>query len=38
MAGVMKKFLVASMFMWIAPVAILSGFNHNLLPGKIILR
>ncbi|XP_062160411.1 uncharacterized protein LOC133867671 [Alnus glutinosa] len=34
MAGVMKKFLVASMFMWIAPVAILYGFNHNLLPGS----
>lgn len=33
MAGVMHKFLIASMFMWILPVAILYGFNHNLLPG-----
>jgi hypothetical protein len=37
MGGVIKKFFVASMFMWIAPVAILYGFNHNLLPGKPIL-
>ncbi|KAE7996401.1 hypothetical protein FH972_001130 [Carpinus fangiana] len=34
MGGVIKKFFVASMFMWIAPVAILYGFNHNLLPGS----
>ena len=37
MGGVIKKFFVASMFMWIAPVAILYGFNHNLLPSKILL-
>lgn len=30
----MQKFLVASMFMWILPVAILYGFNNDLLPGK----
>ncbi|KAK9989476.1 hypothetical protein SO802_029715 [Lithocarpus litseifolius] len=34
MAGVIKKFFVASMFMWMAPVAILYAFNHNLLPGS----
>ncbi|CAH2059893.1 unnamed protein product [Thlaspi arvense] len=33
MAGVMQKFLVASMFMWILPIAILYGFNNDLLPG-----
>ncbi|KAF9621169.1 hypothetical protein IFM89_016663, partial [Coptis chinensis] len=33
MAGVVRKFFVASMFMWIAPVAILYGFNHNVFPG-----
>ncbi|KAL0710544.1 hypothetical protein Bca4012_017522 [Brassica carinata] len=32
MAGVMQKFLVASMFMWMLPIAILYGFNHDLLP------
>ncbi|XP_035544010.1 uncharacterized protein LOC109012689 [Juglans regia] len=34
MAGVIRKFFIASMFMWVAPVAILYGFNHNLLPGS----
>ncbi|KAG2689340.1 hypothetical protein I3760_09G134800 [Carya illinoinensis] len=34
MAGVIRKFFIASMFMWAAPVAILYGFNHNLLPGS----
>ncbi|KAL1832546.1 hypothetical protein ACET3Z_002197 [Daucus carota] len=34
MAGVMEKFIVASMFMWIVPVAILYGFNHELFPGS----
>ncbi|XP_059657001.1 uncharacterized protein LOC132303664 [Cornus florida] len=33
MAGVIEKFFIASMFMWIVPVAILYGFNHNLFPG-----
>ncbi|KAF2610828.1 hypothetical protein F2Q70_00008224 [Brassica cretica] len=32
MAGVMQKFLVASMFMWMLPIAILYGFNNDLLP------
>lgn len=34
MAGVMEKFFIASMLMWIVPVAILYGFNHNLFPGS----
>ncbi|CAL9016296.1 unnamed protein product [Prunus brigantina] len=33
MAGVMQKFVTASLFMWITPVAILYAFNNNLLPG-----
>ncbi|PKI39604.1 uncharacterized protein LOC116195129 [Punica granatum] len=33
MAGVVSKFFVASMFMWMAPIAILYGFNNNLFPG-----
>ncbi|ESQ51753.1 hypothetical protein EUTSA_v10017819mg, partial [Eutrema salsugineum] len=37
MAGVMQKFLVASMFMWILPIAILYGFNNDLLPGSTTL-
>ncbi len=36
MAGVITKFFITSMLMWIVPVAILYGFNHNLLPGKSI--
>ncbi|PON42279.1 Vacuolar ATPase assembly integral membrane protein Vma [Parasponia andersonii] len=32
--GVIKKFFIASMLMWIIPVAILYGFNNNLLPGS----
>ena len=34
MVGVIQKFVIASMFMWAAPVAILYGFNHNFFPGK----
>ncbi|KAL9456632.1 hypothetical protein AB3S75_005788 [Citrus x aurantiifolia] len=34
MAAVVKKFFIASMFMWMAPLAILHAFNHNLLPGS----
>ncbi|KAI4332070.1 hypothetical protein L6164_017009 [Bauhinia variegata] len=34
MKEVIKKFFIASMFMWAAPIAILYGFNHNLLPGS----
>ncbi|XP_044508970.1 uncharacterized protein LOC123227902 [Mangifera indica] len=33
MAEVVKKIFIASMFMWIAPLAILFCFNHNLIPG-----
>ncbi|XP_021291487.1 uncharacterized protein LOC110422048 isoform X2 [Herrania umbratica] len=32
-AGVVQKFFITSMFMWVAPLAILYGFNHNLFPG-----
>ncbi|KAF2299495.1 hypothetical protein GH714_032248 [Hevea brasiliensis] len=32
MAGVIKKFFIASMFMWMAPI-IMYGFNHDLIPG-----
>ncbi|KAL5708399.1 hypothetical protein ACHQM5_019198 [Ranunculus cassubicifolius] len=34
MSGVVRKFVIASMFMWIAPIAVLYGFNHNLFPGS----
>ncbi|XP_057978079.1 uncharacterized protein LOC131164697 isoform X2 [Malania oleifera] len=34
MLGVIKKFFIASLFMWVAPVSILYGFNHNLFPGS----
>ncbi|KAL6192235.1 PREDICTED: uncharacterized protein LOC101295033 [Fragaria vesca subsp. vesca] len=34
MAGVITKFFTASLFMWIAPVAILYGYNNNLIPGS----
>ncbi|KAK3002686.1 hypothetical protein RJ639_019975 [Escallonia herrerae] len=37
MAGVIKMFFAASMFMWIAPISILYGFNHNLFPGSMHL-
>ena len=33
---VIQKFFIASLFMWAAPIAILYGFNHNLLPGMIL--
>ncbi|XAR53554.1 hypothetical protein NMG60_11022159 [Bertholletia excelsa] len=33
MSVVIRKFFVASMFMWIAPIAILYCFNHDLFPG-----
>ncbi|KAB2601717.1 hypothetical protein D8674_002722 [Pyrus ussuriensis x Pyrus communis] len=35
MAGVIQKFVTASMFMWIIPVAILYAFNNNLLPAGV---
>lgn len=34
MAGVIEKFFIASMLMWIAPLVIIYGFNHNLFPGS----
>ncbi|KAI3951473.1 hypothetical protein MKX01_018589 [Papaver californicum] len=34
MADVMRKFFTTSMFMWIAPIVILYGFNNNLFPGS----
>ncbi|KAF5175370.1 Vacuolar atpase assembly integral membrane protein vma21-like domain-containing protein [Thalictrum thalictroides] len=34
MAEVIKKFFIASMFMWIVPIAILYGFNHSIFPGS----
>ncbi|KAF5181429.1 Vacuolar atpase assembly integral membrane protein vma21-like domain-containing protein [Thalictrum thalictroides] len=37
MAEVIRKFFVASMFMWILPTALLFGFNHNIFPGSIHL-
>ncbi|KAL8503235.1 hypothetical protein ACS0TY_022108 [Phlomoides rotata] len=30
MIGVVNKFFTASMLMWIAPIAVLYGFNQNL--------
>ncbi|PIN23353.1 hypothetical protein CDL12_03939 [Handroanthus impetiginosus] len=32
--GVVSKFFIASMLMWTAPIAVLYGFNHNLIPGS----
>lgn len=37
MAGVMQKFLIASMFMCAVPIAILYGFNNKLFPGTMQL-
>ncbi|KAL3513517.1 hypothetical protein ACH5RR_026234 [Cinchona calisaya] len=34
MVGVIQKFVVASMLMWAAPIAILYAFNHNFIPGS----
>ncbi|KAF7049995.1 hypothetical protein CFC21_058423 [Triticum aestivum] len=33
MSGVITKFAVTSMFMWMAPVAIMYGFYHRIFPG-----
>ncbi|CAL9192032.1 uncharacterized protein LOC135615126 [Musa acuminata AAA Group] len=33
MSRVIKKFFFTSMIMWIAPVAILYGFNNHIFPG-----
>ncbi|CAL9136361.1 unnamed protein product [Musa acuminata var. zebrina] len=32
MSRVIKKFFIASMVMWLAPVAILYGFNNHIFP------
>ncbi|KAG0449500.1 hypothetical protein HPP92_027259 [Vanilla planifolia] len=34
MAGVVQKFLFASVIMWIAPFIILYGFNYHIFPGS----
>ncbi|KAG8389671.1 hypothetical protein BUALT_Bualt01G0003100 [Buddleja alternifolia] len=34
MIGVANKFVLTSIFMWAAPIAILYAFNHNLFPGS----
>lgn len=34
MAGVIQKFFIASILMWIAPIAILYGFSHHFIPGS----
>ncbi|KAL0907943.1 hypothetical protein M5K25_022400 [Dendrobium thyrsiflorum] len=34
MAGVIHKFLFASIAMWITPIVILYGFNHHIFPGS----
>ncbi|CAN1120730.1 hypothetical protein LINPERPRIM_LOCUS921 [Linum perenne] len=33
MAGTVNKFFITSMFMWMAPIAVLFAFNHDWLPG-----
>ncbi|RYR73501.1 hypothetical protein Ahy_A02g007871 isoform A [Arachis hypogaea] len=33
--SVIQKFFIASMFMWVVPVAILYGFNNNLFPDNL---
>ncbi|GAV69232.1 VMA21 domain-containing protein [Cephalotus follicularis] len=34
MATVIRRFFITSMFMWIAPIAILFAFNSNFIPGS----
>lgn len=34
MSGVITKFAVASMVMWMAPVAIVYGFYYQVFPGS----
>ncbi|KAJ0975922.1 hypothetical protein J5N97_017887 [Dioscorea zingiberensis] len=34
MAGVIQKFFLTSMIMWMAPIAIIYGFNHQIFPGS----
>lgn len=38
MASVIMKFFIASLFMWITPITLLYGFNHNLIPGSTQLN
>lgn len=33
MSGVVEKFFLASMAMWIAPLVIIYGFNYQIFPG-----
>ncbi|XP_068651426.1 uncharacterized protein [Aristolochia californica] len=33
MAAVIQKFFFVSAIMWIAPLAVMYGFNHQLIPG-----
>jgi VMA21-like domain len=35
MAGVIEKFFITSMAMWIAPIAILYGFYYGYIPGNL---
>jgi hypothetical protein len=37
MSEVITKFAVSSMFMWMAPIAIVYGFYHQIFPGLIIV-
>jgi hypothetical protein len=34
MSGVITKFAITSIVMWMAPVAIMYGFYHELFPGS----
>jgi hypothetical protein len=34
MSGVVTKFVVTSMVMWIVPVAIVCGFYYQMIPGS----
>jgi len=38
MLGVIQKFFLASMIMWMAPMAILYGFNYQIFPGMFTSR
>ncbi|KAL0542576.1 hypothetical protein IC582_017645 [Cucumis melo] len=38
MANVITKFFIASLFMWITPITLLHGFNHNWIPGSTRLN
>ncbi|XP_039145865.1 uncharacterized protein LOC120283290 [Dioscorea cayenensis subsp. rotundata] len=34
MAGVVQKFFLTSIIMWMVPIAIIYGFNHHIFPGS----